>query len=71
MGRERPQFGSIPKLVTRRHQALYTDPDLLRHVAPTTNEAKIDDEGWLHKERKPIKTNEGLPRSTAPRERGP
>ena len=48
MGRERREFGSIRKLASGRHQAVYTGPDLLRHVAPTTFQSKIDAEGWLH-----------------------
>lgn len=44
-----------------RHQAVYTGPDLLRHVAPTTFQAKIDAEGWLHEERKLIEANEWSP----------
>ena len=58
MGRERREFGSIRKLASGRHQAVYTGPDLLRHVAPTTFQAKIDAEGWLHEERKLIEANE-------------
>ena len=44
-----------------RHLATYTGPDLLRHVAPTTFQAKIDAEGWLHEERKLIQANEWSP----------
>jgi integrase len=61
MGRERREFGSIRKLASGRHQAVYTGPDLLRHVAPTTFQAKIDAEGWLHEERKLIEANEWSP----------
>ena len=61
MGRERRGFGSIRKLASGRHQAVYTGPDLLRHVAPTTFQAKIDAEGWLHEERKLIEANEWSP----------
>ena len=61
MGRERREFGSIRKLASGRHQATYTGPDLLRHVAPTTFQAKIDAEGWLHEERKLIEANEWSP----------
>ena len=61
MGRERRQFGSIRKLASGRHQAVYTGPDLMRHVAPTTFQSKIDAEGWLHEERKLIEANEWSP----------
>ena len=61
MSRERREFGSIRKLASGRHQAVYTGPDLLRHVAPTTFQAKIDAEGWLHEERKLIEANEWSP----------
>ncbi len=40
MGRERREFGSIRKLASGRHQAVYTGPDLLRHVASTTASMK-------------------------------
>ena len=58
MGRERREFGSIRKLASGRHQAVHTGPDLLRHVAPTTFQAKIDAEGWLHEERTLIEAND-------------
>ena len=61
MGRERREFVSIRTLASGRHQAVYTGPDLLRHVAPTTFQAKIDAEGWLHEERKLIEANEWTP----------
>ncbi len=61
MGRERREFGSIRKLTSGRHQATYTGPELLRHVAPSTRQTKIDAEGWLHEERKLIEANEWSP----------
>jgi hypothetical protein len=70
MVRERRAFGSIRKLTSGRYQGIYTGPDLLRHMAPTTFTAKIDVEGWLHEERKLIEATSGLPRSTAPRRPG-
>ena len=61
MVRERRAFGSIRKLTSGRYQGIYTGPDLLRHMAPTTFTAKIDVEGWLHEERKLIEANEWSP----------
>ncbi|MFT4109649.1 hypothetical protein [Propionicimonas sp.] len=39
MASARREFGSIRKLASGRHQAVYTGPDLPRHVAPTTFQA--------------------------------
>lgn len=48
----RRSFGKLRKLPSRRWQASYVGPDTVRHVAPTTFEAKIDAEAWLAAERR-------------------
>src|SRR5687768_8548559 len=54
MGRRsgRRSFGYIRKLPSRRYQASYIGPDLARHTAPDTFEAKLDAEAWLAEERR-------------------
>ncbi len=60
-GPRTPRVRVDPQARFGPHQAAYTGPDLLRHVAPTTFQAKIDAEGWLHEERKLIEANEWSP----------
>ena len=50
----RRSFGYVRKLPSKRWHASYTGPDLARHNAPDTFEAKIDAEGWLAEERRAI-----------------
>ena len=50
--RARRGFGKIRKLPSGRYQASYIGPDLLRHTAIRTFEAREDAEGWLNKERR-------------------
>ena len=45
--RSRRGFGSLRRLPSKRWQASYTGPDLARHVAPHTFQAKGDAEAWL------------------------
>ena len=40
-------FGYIRKLPSKRFQASYVGPDLLRHLAPSTFETREDAEAWL------------------------
>lgn len=47
-------FGYIRKLPSGRLQASYLGPDLQRHKAPATFDAKIDAEAWLAAERRLI-----------------
>ena len=61
MGRERRSFGSIRHLPSGRYQAEYTGPDLMRHRAPSTFDARMDAEGWLHEERKLIDADSWAP----------
>jgi integrase len=50
----RRSFGYIRRLPSKRWQASYIGPDLARHAAPDTFEAKIDAEAWLAEERRII-----------------
>ena len=52
--RGRRSFGYIRRLPSRRYQASYIGPDLARHAAPDTFEAKLDAEAWLAEERRII-----------------
>jgi integrase len=63
MSKRQPKrsFGWIRKLPSKRYQASYVGPDLARHVAPDTFEAKMDAEGWLRDERKIIASGEWMP----------
>jgi integrase len=54
MNKARRSFGYIRRLPSRRFQASYTGPDLVRHTAPDTFETKIDAEAWLAEERRDI-----------------
>jgi hypothetical protein len=63
----RRSFGYIRRLPSKRYQASYLGPDLARHAAPDTLEAKMDAEGWLRDERKIIGAGEWIPELLAPR----
>jgi integrase len=52
MVKDRRSFGYIRKLPSGRTQASYIGPDLVRHNAPDTFDAKIDAEAWLTDERR-------------------
>jgi hypothetical protein len=54
MVKERRSFGYARRLPRKRWQASYIGPDLLRHSAPMTFDAKIDAETWLSDERRII-----------------
>jgi integrase len=54
MGKDRRQFGYVRRLPSKRWQASYVGPDLARHAAPFTFDAKLDAEAWLLAERKII-----------------
>jgi integrase len=58
---DRRSFGYIRRLPSRRYQASYIGPDLARHAAPDTFEAKVDAEGWLRDERKIISDGAWMP----------
>lgn len=47
-------WGRIRRLPSKRYQANYVGPDLVRHNAPTTFTTKMDAEAWLHAERRSI-----------------
>ena len=51
---QRRDFGHIRKLPSGRYQASFTGPDLLRHNAPVTFEAKDLAIMWLLNEKKQI-----------------
>lgn len=44
--------GAVRRLPSKRYQASYQGPDLLRHAAPRTFESRMDAEGWLVAERR-------------------
>jgi integrase len=50
----RRSFGYIRRLPSRRYQASYIGPDLARHAAPDTFEARLEAEAWLAEERRMI-----------------
>jgi integrase len=52
--KDRRQFGYVRRLPSKRWHASYTGPDLVRHAAPFTFDAKMDAEAWLAAERKII-----------------
>jgi integrase len=52
--RTRRGFGAIRRLPSRRYQASYIGPDMVRHTAPVTFEAREDAEGWLVERRREI-----------------
>lgn len=60
----RRQFGWVRRLPSGRWQASYVGPDLKRHRAPSTFEAKIDADAWLHAERRLIEREEWSPPGT-------
>lgn len=57
----RRSFGYIRRLPSKRYQASYIGPDLARHAAPDTFEAKLDAEGWMRDEGKIITSEEWMP----------
>jgi len=59
--RTRRTFGAIRKLPSGRYQASYTGPDLVRHKAPQTFTARIDAEGWLHRQRGAVEGEDWTP----------
>jgi len=56
-------WGWIRRLPSKRWQASYVGPDLIRHRAPTTYTAKMDAEHWLAAERRLIERGEWTPPS--------
>jgi integrase len=61
MANTRRSFGWIRKLPSKRYQASYIGPDLGRHSAPDTFEARMDAEGWLRDERELVNSENWLP----------
>jgi len=59
--RTRRTFGAIRKLPSGRYQASYSGPDLVRHKAPQTFTARIDAEGWLHRQRRAVEGEDWTP----------
>jgi integrase len=58
-------WGHIRRLPSKRFQASYEGPDLIRHTAPRTFSARIDAEQWLAAERRLLERDEW----TSPRQR--
>jgi integrase len=67
MATRRRGFGAIRRLPSKRYQASYIGPDLARHLAPQTFDARTDAEGWLARDRRLSETEEWTP----PAERAP
>lgn len=65
MSTDKRSFGSIEKLPSGRYRAKYRGPDLQRHSAPRSFDARIDAEAWLADERRRINWGEW----TSPAER--
>jgi len=65
--RTRRAFGAIRKLPSGRYQASYVGPDLVRHKAPQTFTARIDAEGWLHRQRAAVEGDWTPPAAPRPR----
>ena len=61
MAIRRRGFGAIRRLPSKRYQASYIGPDLARHVAPQTFDARTDAEGWLARERRLSETEDWSP----------
>lgn len=59
-------FGSVTKMRSGRYQARYVGPDLVRHAAGKTFEARIDAEAWLVAEHRMIDAGTWTP----PKHRG-
>lgn len=59
--RARRGFGKVRRLPSGRYQASYAGPDLSRHTAPSTFEAKIDAEHWLAVEHRLIESQQWEP----------
>lgn len=57
-------FGAIRKLPSGRYQASYVGPDLTRHKAPVTYQAKEDAEGWLYQQRSAVTGDDWTPPAT-------
>lgn len=57
----RRAWGWIRRLPSKRWQASYIGPDLVRHRAPTTYSSKLDAEHWLAAERRRIERDEWTP----------
>jgi integrase len=54
-------WGWIRRLPSKRFQASYIGPDLVRHKAPTTFSTRMDAEGWMSNERRKIELDEWTP----------
>lgn len=59
--RTRRGFGYVRRLPSRRYQASYIGPDMVRHTASNTFETKGDAEAWLAAERLLISLNAWVP----------
>lgn len=59
--RTRRGFGYVRRLPSKRYQASYIGPDMVRHSAPSTFETKGDAEAWLASERLLISLDAWIP----------
>src|SRR5699024_8363708 len=62
--RQRRGFGKLRTLPSGRYQASYVGPDLIRHTAPDTFDAREDAEAWLAVERRLIGEDDWTPPKT-------
>lgn len=58
-------WGFIRQLPSKRFQASYIGPDLVRHKAPMTFSTRMDAEGWLTRERRKIELDNWEPPALA------
>ena len=58
-------FGAIRKLPSKRYQASYVGPDMIRHKAPVTFETREDAEAWLAARRAEVKSEDWTPPTKA------
>ena len=63
MATAKRSFGAIRRLPSKRYQASYVGPDMVRHNAPATTTNKADAEAWLAAERRLIEWDEWTPPS--------
>src|SRR5215211_6827793 len=54
-------WGAVRQLPSRRYQAHYVGPDLVKHYGPTTFETSMDAEAWLAAERRLIESGSWQP----------
>lgn len=69
--RTRRGWGTIRRRASGRYQAYYTGPDLAKHYAPHTFDARVDAEMWLSDEHRRMSAGTWTPPSCEKEEIGP